>query len=335
MDMLDHPQAGKSVRIDWDGGQGVFFRNGVKTYTFSESEWNLEKRIPAMDEEGFDVQVLIPENRPLIYEVDPDLGCALARAYNDATAEVCRGQGRFLGVAWVYLPEVQEATKELERAVTKLGLQAVKVVGGFDDVNLGSKLLDPFYGKAAELNVPVLVHPTARNHDNSDFNPILVGADKFGAEYGFLGGGALGFTFTSILTITQLIFGGMMDRFPNLKVGFFESGAGWIPFLANRLDIYCEAERRQGRASDAEYPKETPSAYFDRLYVAAMSRESYLADTVRNLPNHRIIIGSDFPHNDPNATWPHTTSEMRAIDDLPEADLERILDTNPRELFGL
>ena len=115
------------------------------------------------------------------------MGCALAAAYNDATAESCHGDNRFLGVAWVYLPEVQAATEELERAVTELGLRAVKVVGGFGDVNLGSSLLDPFYGKASELNVPVLVHPTSRNHDNSDFNPILVGADKFGAEYRFPG----------------------------------------------------------------------------------------------------------------------------------------------------
>ncbi len=335
IDMLDHPDAHESVRIEWNGGDGVFFREGVKNYAFGETEWDLEKRALHMAEEGFDVQVLIPENRPLIYEIDPGLGCALAAAYNDATAEACHGDNRFLGVAWVYLPEVQVATEELERAVTELDLRAVKVVGGFGDVNLGSSLLDPFYGKASELNVPVLVHPTSRNHDNSDFNPILVGADKFGAEYGFLGGGALGFTFTSILTITHLIFGGMMDRCPNLRVAFFESGSGWLPFLANRLDTYYEAEPRQGRATEVDHPKRTPSEYFDRLYVAAMSRETYLGDTVKHLTNHRLMIGSDFPHSDPNSTWPGTLPELRAIPGLTEEEMHRMLDTNARALFGL
>ena len=66
---------------------------------------NLKLRAEFMKKDGFDVQVLIPDNRPLIYEVDPDLGRQLARAYNDTAAEDIRDDHRFIGCAWIYLPE--------------------------------------------------------------------------------------------------------------------------------------------------------------------------------------------------------------------------------------
>ena len=79
-----------------------------------------------------------------------------------------------------------------------------------------------------------------------------------------------------------------------------------------------------------------PSVYFDRFYVSAISYEPYLADTVRQWGDgHRIIIGSDFDHGDPIATWPHTVSDLRAIDGLLPKDQDAILGHNAADLFGL
>ena len=99
------------------GKVATYYRDGKKIHSFKEGRWSLSLRAEFMKKDGFDVQVLIPDNRPLIYECDAELGRQLARAYNDTVAEDIRGDDRFIGVAWIYLPDIKEAVKELRRAV--------------------------------------------------------------------------------------------------------------------------------------------------------------------------------------------------------------------------
>ena len=91
--------------------------------------------------EGFDYQVVIADNRPLIYEVERDLGVAMARAYNDTVARDIDGKAYFIGIAWVYLPDVDEAIRELRRAVNDLGFRGVKLMGGHANCDLDAEVL--------------------------------------------------------------------------------------------------------------------------------------------------------------------------------------------------
>jgi hypothetical protein len=149
-----------------------------------KGRWHLDTRDQHVDWEGFDVHVLIPENRELLYTWDRDLGCELARAYNDAVAEdlkECAHPEKYFGVAWVFLPDVEASCREIERAVKTLGLKAVKFMGGFADANLGSEKLWPFYEKCCELDIPILVHDTASDRDGHP-NPALVGIEQLYLE---------------------------------------------------------------------------------------------------------------------------------------------------------
>ena len=339
---LDHVSSGEQrggMALEIQNGRAVCLRDGGNVFSMPEDGWDLRKRLAVMDQHGFHIQVLIPENRPLIYEVDPDAGRALARAYNDATAAHLAQLGvdrdRFLGVAWVYLPDVTGAVAELDRAVRQLGMRAVKVLGDFGDVHLGSEILYPFYKKVAELDVPILAHGAARTTQAEPVNPVLVGADRFGADYGFLAS-ALGFPFTYMLSMAHLIFSGTLDRFPTLKFGIFEAGVGWVPYLLNRLDIYYDHQlARPDQDSKAGELVRRPSEYIDRFYITVHTKESYLPDIVRLVPNHRFMLGSDFYHGDPNGLWPTALQDLLQMPGLPEDEKERILDTNPREFFGL
>ncbi|MPZ48406.1 MAG: amidohydrolase family protein [Dehalococcoidia bacterium] len=134
LDYVDNSKARALMTQETRDGRVVCLRDGAVCASWPEAGWNLAERTSQMAQQGFDLQVLIPENRPLIYEVAPDVGCSLARAYNDAVADDLKGQHGFIGVAWVHLPEVQEAVKEADRAVNQLGFRAIKVLGGFDDV---------------------------------------------------------------------------------------------------------------------------------------------------------------------------------------------------------
>lgn len=145
-----------------------------------KGRWHLDTRDQHVDWEGFDVHVLIPENRELLYTWDRELGCELARAYNDAVAQdlkECAHPEKYIGVAWVYLPDVEESCREIDRAVKTLGLRAVKFMGGFENANLGAEKLWPLYDKICQLDIPVLVHDTASDRDGHP-NPALVGIEQ-------------------------------------------------------------------------------------------------------------------------------------------------------------
>jgi aminocarboxymuconate-semialdehyde decarboxylase len=333
LDHVNHEAKGQIETVDDD--TVAFYRNGELIHRFKTTRWDLDLRKAEMDEEGFDVQVLIPDNRPFLYELDDDLGNAMAQAFNDFAAVAVKDEDRFIPVSWLYLPDMKGAVAEFIRSVEALGIRAVKVTGGYGDCDLDDPAMWPLYEVAEQHDVPILVHPAARAFESQTAHPWLIGADRF-EPMRFLSS-CTGFPMTYMHTITRLVFSGVMDRFPKLKFAFFEGGCGWVPFLRTQLDM--ETKHR----SFASYQKESgitlqrkPSEYFDRFYISAISYEPYLADTARQWgADHRIIIGSDFDHGDPIATWPHTVTDLATMKGLSEADRARILGGNAADLFGL
>jgi predicted TIM-barrel fold metal-dependent hydrolase len=143
-----------------------------------------------------------------------------------------------------------------------------------------------------------------------------------------------------MVSASRLIFSGVLDRFPTLKFGFFEGGIGWVPWLMHTLDAHTPGEAGISVAVQQFFEgkqriKKRPSEYFDQFYIAAVSWESYLAETIKGWPNHNIIIGSDFDHGDAVATWPKTVEVVKAMKDVSEADKERVLGGNAMRLFGI
>jgi aminocarboxymuconate-semialdehyde decarboxylase len=320
------------------GKVATYYRDGQKIHSFKEGRWSLSLRAEFMKKDGFDIQVLIPDNRPLIYECDPELGRQLAVAYNDTVAEDIHGDPRFIGCAWIYLPDIKESIRELRRAVRELGLKAVKFNGGWGDGDLDNEVLFPLYEEIADLNIPILLHPAARVFELQHSHPWLVGSERFQGFQHFPT--ALGFPLTYMVSAARLIFSGVLDRFPMLKFGFFEGGIGWVPWLMHTLDAHTPNEAGISVAVQQFFAgkqriKKMPSQYFDQFYIACVSWESYLADTVNGWPDHHIIIGSDFDHGDAVATWPRTVDVIKNMPSLSERDKEKILGENAMGLFRL
>ena len=217
--------AGEMIRYgeSFPGDAATYYRDGKKIHSFSETRWNLDMHREVMVREGFDYQVVIADNRPLIYEVDRDLGNAMARAYNDTVAEEIAGKDYFIGIAWVYLPDVDEAIRELRRAVKDLGFKGVKLMGGHANCDLDAEVLWPFYEEVCKLDVPILVHPGTRVFEAQDCHPWLVGSDRYDGFKMFAT--ALGFPLTYMVSAARLIMSGVLDRFPDLRVSFFEGGS--------------------------------------------------------------------------------------------------------------
>jgi aminocarboxymuconate-semialdehyde decarboxylase len=283
-----------------------------------KSDFEIAPRLAAMAQDGFDMQVLIPNNSPFYYDVDAAMGAAVSRAYNRAIARILKAYpNKFIGIAAVPLQDIGKAIGEAEFAVKELGLHSIIIYQNVNGKDLDSEFLWPFYAAVEKLGVPLSVHGV-------DSGPLL-GVERF-SRYNL--DVCLGFPFEVFTAISVLIFSGVLERFPKLKFGFFEVGIGWIPWLLDRLEMAYDA-----RPAAREKLSRRPKDCFDNFYFSFGSEDSTLADVVKRMGSSRLMIGSDFPH--PDGTSPHTISMLEARAGLTKADTNNLLGNTAADFFGI
>lgn len=283
-----------------------------------KSDFEIEPRLAAMAQEGFDMQVLIPNNSPFYYDVDASMGAAVSRAYNRAISRVLKAYpNKFIGIAAAPLQDISKAIIEAEFAVKELGLHSIIMYQNINGKDLDSEFLWPFYATVEKLGVPLSVHGV-------DSGPLL-GVERF-SRYNL--DVCLGFPFEVFTAISALIFSGLLDRFPRLKFGFFEVGIGWIPWLLDRLEMAYDA-----RSAAREKANRRPKDCFDNFYFSLGSEDSTLADVVKRVGSSRLMIGSDFPH--PDGTAPNTISLLEARPGLSAQDRNNLLGGTAADFFGI
>jgi aminocarboxymuconate-semialdehyde decarboxylase len=282
-----------------------------------KATFEIEPRLEAMAQDGFDMQVLIPNNAPFYYDVDAVMGANVSRAYNQAIARILKKYpNKFIGIAAVPLQDIELAIAEAEFAIKELGLHSVIMYQNINGKDLDSEFLWPFYEAVEKLKVPISVHGV-------DSGPLL-GVERF-ARYNL--DVCLGFPFEVFTAISALIFSGVLNRFPALKFGYFEVGIGWIPWLLDRLEMAYDA-RPAARARTPRRPKDC----FDNFYFSFGSEDSTLPDVVKRLGSARLMIGSDYPH--PDGTSPNTISMLQAREGLSSQDIDNLLGGTAAEFFG-
>jgi len=282
------------------------------------SDLEVAPRLEAMATDGFDLQVLIPNNAPFYYDVDAEMGASVSRSFNRAIARVMRRYpNKFIGVATAPLQDIRRAVAETEYAIKELGLHAVIIYQNVNGKDLDSEFLWPFYECVERLDVPLLVHGV-------DSGPLL-GVERY-ARFNL--DVCLGFPFEVFTAISSLIFRGVIDRFPNLRWGFFEVGVGFIPWLMDRLETTYDA-RSAARANAKRRPKEC----FTNFYFSLGADDSTLPDVVKRIGTSRLMIGSDYPH--PDGTYPNTTSLLQTREGLAPHDIDNLLGGTAAEFFGL
>lgn len=186
---------------------------------------DLDVRLARMDASGIDRQLLSPN--PITYFTDLEVPAAVRYSvvHNDALAEaVAEHPTRLLGAAQLPMQDVDAAAAELERSVRELGL-----VGGYIDTDPGRPLDDPamdiLYAAAADLDVPLFLHPTPVGRDGPADDPRL---RRFDLDL------MLGFCYDETLAVAALIFGGVLRRHPRLDL-CLSHGGGATAYLAGRF----------------------------------------------------------------------------------------------------
>jgi len=262
-----------------------------------------EQRLSRMDACGIDMQAL-SLSAPGLEQLDPAVGADLSRKANDALAAVIQKYpDRFLGYAALAPKRPKEAAAELERAVKDLGLLGWNTHSNFGDSYLDEEVYWPILEMAAKLEVPVYLHPTV---------PAIPNAWTYGFA---LAGAPFGFGLETALCMMRLIYSGVFDRYPGLKIILGHLGEA-LPFLFKRIDwAYVRPFDPEARPKLAKKPSE----YLKHNVFVTTSGNYYTPAfmcTYEAMGIDRILLGTDYPYED-------TQECMQFLEQLPISEEEK------------
>lgn len=280
---------------------------------------DLRTRLRDMDQEGIDVSVLFPTSSFAINSmIERDYAIAYARAYNDFIAAVCRQSPRLKAVALVPLQSPTAAVEEAHRAVTQLGLSSVAVATQGMKEHLGSQTFWPLYEELERLDVPFCVH-------NRREGPA--GEKRFDS---FIFMHTIGRPVETFIQFAGLMYGGVAERFPKLRIAFLECGVGWVPYWMERMD---EEWEKRGKV-EAPLCKQKPSEYVKHgnWYFAMEPEEETVPYVIERIGDDKILFASDYPHWD--GMFPRVTATIRGRKDISEEAKAKILGANAKRFYG-
>lgn len=299
-----------ATRFIEQDGQRFFVIQGSARRPYHDKISRPEARIPDMDAESIGIQAVSCVPFLMYPEVAPDLGLAIAQVNNDALASIGqRFSERFMPLASVPLQDPSAAARELER-VAKLGLRGVEIPPRIQEQGLDEPQFAVFWEAAEALQMVVCIHP---------FEAAPRGML---ARYGL--GVLAGNLFDTGLAAALLIYGGVLERHPKLRVVLYHAG-GALPSMLGRLDMGFE------RLPDcrAAIPR-PPSSYVNQFCFDTVAFNPgmlrYLAETYGA---ERLVIGTDYPLP---AGIAHPVAEVKALGLPPESE-NAILHGNARRLL--
>ena len=274
-------------------------------------------RIALIDKQGIDMQVL-SINGFWWYEVkDRALADRIVRAQNEGLAKfVAQYPDRFVAMASSSPQFPDLAAQQLEDGVKRLGLRAAAIGGHVNGEDFSLPRFDPFWAKAAELNIVPFMHPGGADN--------IIRPDSLDGR-GDLGN-ILGNPLETTYFLSRLIFDGVFDRHPNLKVAAAHGG-GYLPSYLMRTDVACEV---RGNANCAN--KKRPKEYMrSQIIVDTMVlTDEGLRHIVNEMGAGQIVYGTDNPLN-----WPVTVDLVLNAAWLSNADKEAILGGNLARLLRI
>jgi aminocarboxymuconate-semialdehyde decarboxylase len=278
-DLREAPGGERFVRLDHHvPGKARMIVNGAVFREVERNLWDVAARLSECDAAGVGVQVLSTVPVMFSYWAEPETALRLARHLNDHIAGVVADRpGRFVGLGTLPMQSPDLAIRELERCVRELGLAGVQIGTNVDGANLDSPELFPVFEAAASLSAAVFVHPwemAGRDRMTRYWLPWLVGMP---AE--------------TSLAICSLIFGGVLERLPKLRIAFAHGG-GAFPATIGRIAHGFEARPDLCAVANDVSPRE----YLKRIYLDSLVHDPLmLRYLVELMGSDRVALGSDYP----------------------------------------
>ena len=292
-----------------------------------EAGFSVESNLRDMDREGIDAAVLLPTLGLFAIwsdHIDAALSAAMCRVYNDWLREYCeKAPTRLKGVALLPLQDPAEAARELRRAVQELGF-----VAGFMRPNpiIGRRLHDPaydlLYGEAESLGVPIVLGEMGGSVLHQ------IGTDRFD---GVFCREAVLDPFEMMLAFMSFMGHNVLERFPDLKIGYLGAGVGWLPYWLDRVDEHW------GGFFGVDAPStQAPSFLFKAQgFASADPWEKTLPEVLEECGERTVVWGSQYPLPELATLFPNELDTV--VDDglLTETQKKAILWDNAAKLFHI
>jgi aminocarboxymuconate-semialdehyde decarboxylase len=275
-----------------------------------------EERLKDMDEQGVDVQVVSIHTPLFSYDLEPTQGRRLAREVNDEIAAMTRQwPQRFAGLATLPVQDVGAAVEELSRAVHVLGLKGAELDTVVNGQSWDEPHFLPLFQAAEAMGAVLFFHPQPQD------NLVLAFTDKYGLA------NSIGVPVEDALLVATLIFGGIFDACPALKV-CIAHGGGPACFGMGRLDRGWQV-RSEARVH-IQHPPSTYQRHF--YYDCVTNSEAALRFLIDQVGADRVVLGSDWPF----VGWePSPPGWVQGLQSLTADEKEKILWKNLEPLLGL
>jgi aminocarboxymuconate-semialdehyde decarboxylase len=273
-------------------------------------------RLKDMDRMGIDIQAVSPAPHQTYYWTDPGEGRELARAVNERLAQiVSQWPERFVALGTVPLQDADLAVAELIHCVKTLGLRGVEINPSVNGMDLtDSRLaLEKFFAKAQELDIVVFMHPIGFTHGerlmNHYFNNVI------------------GNPLETTVAVSHLIFDGVMERHPKLKVVLPHAG-GYLAHYWARMDHAWNA-----RPDCRVVIKKKPSSYLEKFYFDTITFDrTMLKNMVDRYGADHVVLGTDYPYD---MGMEHPVDFIGGTTGISASDKSKIMGGNAARLLKI
>jgi aminocarboxymuconate-semialdehyde decarboxylase len=262
-----------------------------------------EERLRDMDRMGVDVQAISVAPPQYFYWTEPEVGAKLSGMINDRLFEIVQAHpDRFVGLGTLPMQDVDLAFSELERIVDELDFHGLEICTNVNGIDLDDARFVPFFEQVVARDLLLVVHPNGFTHGERLAEHYLINT--------------VGMPMDSTIFVARLVFGGVLERFPTLKVCIVHGG-GYLPFYPARFDHAYEA-----RADCRERISRPPSTYLAQLYFDTMVFDAAMVgELVRRWGADHVLLGTDYPY------------DMGETDPLGLVDAVEGLDADARSLI--
>ena len=283
-----------------------------------------------LDDVGIERTVLYPTGALAYGHIASlDYAVVAARAYNDWLAdEYLAADSRFHGMALIPMQDPEEAVKELRRAVTELGMLGAMLPSNGLPQLLGAKCYWPVFEEAERLGCSLSVHGGAHDHFGMDHLNMYIPVHALGHPWGLM------------INCASIVYNGVFDRFPGIRIGFLEGGVAWLLMCLERFHSSHETHfqyippGQYGLGEDRR-----PDEYIiqqireGRFFVGCETEELTMPFALRIVGNEPFIYSSDFPHEVTNESCAHDIEELLESGDLTDDDKTGILARNAQRFY--
>jgi aminocarboxymuconate-semialdehyde decarboxylase len=262
-----------------DSGNAILEVAGVPYRPFPRGGWEVETRFRDMDAAEVDVHVLSATPQTYLYNQDAELAAATSALQNDQIAALVKAHpDRFMGIATLPMQAPARAADELRRAVRSLGLRGAMIGSNVNGNNLDDPALEPLWAAASELGAFMLIHPVD-----------VAGADRLRSYYLR---NLIGNPLDTTIAAACLVFGGVMERHPKLKICLVHGG-GFVPYQAGRW-VHGWHVRPEPKVNVKQSPEPSLARFYYDTILHAKPQLEFLVESVGP---RRVLLGSDYPYD--------------------------------------